>query len=71
MLDQQDSLTFFIQNIFPHLIAASDLLYKMYAWRKLTLNMKNMQFLMFSFIESQAVVITGDYDTPQDRAHFV
>ena len=30
-----------------------------------------MQFLMFSFIESQTVVITGDYGTPQDRAPFV
>ena len=33
--------------------------------------MKKMQFMMFAFIESQTVVITEDYGTPQDRAPFV
>ena len=35
------------------------------------MSMKNMQFLMFSFIELQTAVITGDYGTPQDRVPFV
>ena len=43
----------------------------MCAERKLTLSMKNMVILMFSSIESQNVVITGDYGTAQDRAPFV
>ena len=54
-----------------HLIAASDFLHKMCAWRKLARSMKNMQFLMFYFIESQTVVITGDYGIPQGRAPIV
>ena len=69
LLYQQNSFTF-TQNIFPHHIAASNLSYKMFARRKLTSSMKNKQFSMFSLIESQTVVITGDYGTPQDREPF-
>ena len=37
---------------------------------KIDIEYEKMQFLVFFVIESQTVLITGDYGTPQDRAPF-